>query len=63
MRKIGPTKKVKVRFSVEYDAEIEVPVTATKLEVEDALADLDIPDIACCTYVSDSFTVVSGTDP
>ena len=54
------TKKIKVRFSVEYDTEIEVPVNADQLEIEDAFADIDPPEMAGGTYVSDSFTIIKS---
>lgn len=42
----------KVRFTVTYEATIEV-VEGESLE--DAISDIDIPENATCTYVPNSF--------
>ncbi len=47
----------KVRFTVTYEATVQVDEGEC---LEDAIANIDIPENATCTYVPNSFEVKNG---
>jgi hypothetical protein len=48
-------KIVKVRYSVTFEASINVPENATPEQIGEELADLSIPEDEYSSYVTDSF--------
>jgi len=54
--------KVKVRYRVEFEANIEVPANATPREIGDELANISIPEDDVSKYVPDTFDPVTDKD-
>jgi hypothetical protein len=48
-------KTVKVRYSVMFEATIEVPNDATPRQIGEELANIDIPEDELSKYVEDTF--------
>lgn len=56
---LGQTREVIVKYSVEYEATIEVQADQT---IDDACADIDIPESTLSYYLPESFEVHSVMD-
>jgi len=48
-------KKITVQFEARFQATLEVPDDATEEDIQDAVADIDIPENDECKYVADTF--------
>jgi hypothetical protein len=48
-------KTITVEFSARFTAKVQVDDDASPSDVADAIADIDIPENAQCTYIADSF--------
>lgn len=48
-------KKITVEFEARCQATLEVPDDATEEDIQDAVADIDIPENDECKYIADTF--------
>jgi len=51
--------KIKVKYQVRFETEIEVPENPVVGVISDAVSDIDIPESETSRYIPDSFSVVS----
>ena len=54
-----PTKTVKVRYKVTFEATIQVPIDATPLQIVEEMESIDIPEDFLSKYVLDTFEPVT----
>lgn len=55
-------KTLVVTFTATFKAKVCVPDNATQSDIDDAVADIDIPENDQCEYVPDTFEPVEVTD-